>query len=188
MTAGFLVAGCRWPNNICICDECVYLSLEPISREELNLRAAYFGFQLIAKLLILLHFCLAIGAIEKPEARHLLLSIVDRSDLERGTLRNSTIQSTKPTDEQNTGEVRPPTNPRGAEFASLAALAAAPPSSLFYSIPAKGSGQAGTSSLTNDNKALVYQRGTINFVINRLPNNFSVSSVSSPENRLSDAR
>jgi hypothetical protein len=119
-------------------------------------------------------------SIEKPEARHLVFSMVDRS-----ALRNSAAQSTNPTDEQNTGEVRPPTNLRGAEFASLATLAAAPASSLLYSIKAKDSGQADTSSLTNDNKALVYQVGTISFVVNRLPNSFSVSS---PGNSLSDAR
>ena len=124
-------------------------------------------------------------SIEKPEGRHLVLSMVDRSDLEHGALRNSAVQSTNPTDEKNTGEVRPPTNPRGAEFASLAALASAPPSSLFYSMQAKGSGQADTSSLGNDDKALVYQVGTINFVLNRLPDSFSVSS---PRNSLSGAR
>jgi hypothetical protein len=114
--------------------------------------------------------------------------MVDRSDFERDPLRNSAIQSTKPTDEQNTGEVCPPTNPRGAEFASLAALASAPPSSLLYLIKTKGLGQADTSPVSNDNRALVYQVGAFNFVINRLPNNFSVSSVSSPGNSLSDAR
>jgi hypothetical protein len=128
-------------------------------------------------------------SIEKQRAPHLLLSMVDRSDRELGALRTSAVQSTGPNPTaQNRGEARLPSNPRGAEFASLAALASAPPSSLLYSIKTKGSGQADTSSLSNDKKALVYQVGTINFVINRLPNNFSVSSVSSPGNSLSDAR
>src|SRR5262249_40967622 len=120
---------------------------------------------------------------------HLVISMVHRSDRELGALRNSAIQSTGPNPTaQNAGEARLPSNPRGAEFASLAALASAPPSSLLYSIKTKGLGPADTSSLSNENKALVYQVGTINFVINRLPNNFSVSSVSSPGNGLSDAR
>jgi hypothetical protein len=59
---------------------------------------------------------------------------------------------------------------------------------LLYSIQAKGSGQADRGSLSNDNKALVYQVGTVDLVINRLPNSFSVSSVSSPGNSLSNAR
>lgn len=128
-------------------------------------------------------------SIEKQLDPHLLLSMVDRSDRELGALRTSAVQSIGPNPTpQNAGEARLPSNPRGAEFASLAALASAPPSSLLYSIKTKGPGQADTSSLSNDNRALVYQVGTINFVINRLPNNFSVSSVSSPGNSLSDAR
>ncbi len=128
-------------------------------------------------------------SIEKQLDPHLLLSMVDRSDRELGALRTSAVQSIGPNPTpQNAGEARLPSNPRGAEFASLAALASAPPSSLLYSIKTKGPRQADTSSLSNDNRALVYQVGTINFVINRLPNNFSVSSVSSPGNSLSDAR
>jgi ATP-dependent protease Clp ATPase subunit len=37
--------------TVLICDECVYLSLSIISHEGINLRVAYFGFELIAKLL-----------------------------------------------------------------------------------------------------------------------------------------
>ena len=126
-------------------------------------------------------------SIEKPQAPHLLLSMVDRSDREPAALRNSGVQvsSPYPTDAQNPGQVRLPFNPPGAEFASLAALASAPPSSLLYSIQPKGSGHADARSLTDDNKAVVYQLGTINFVINRLPDSFSVSS---PRNSLPDAR
>jgi hypothetical protein len=127
------------------------------------------------------------GSIEKPQAPHLLLSMVDRRDREPGVLRNSAVHLTDPhpMHVQNAGEVRLSSNPRGAELASLAALASAPPSSLVYSIRDKGSGRADTSSLPNDSKAVVYQLGTINLVINRLPNSFSVSSAS---NSLSDAR
>jgi hypothetical protein len=71
----------------------------------------------------------------EPQAPHLLLSMVDRSDREPAALRTSAVSS--------------------------------------------------TSSLSNDNKALVYQVGTINFVLNRLPDS---SSVSSPRNSLSDPR
>ena len=43
-----MIAG---PGPVVICDECVLLSLELISDQRLNLRAAYFGFEFIAKLL-----------------------------------------------------------------------------------------------------------------------------------------
>jgi hypothetical protein len=126
-------------------------------------------------------------SIEKRQASHLLLSMVDRSDREPEALRNSAVQSSNPLpiDAQSAGEARLPSNPQGAEFASLAALASAPPSSLYYSIQAKGSGKADTSSLTNENRTLVYQLGSVSFVINRLPDSFSVSS---PRNSLSDTR
>jgi hypothetical protein len=126
-------------------------------------------------------------SIEKRQASHLLLSMVDRSDREPEALRNSALQSANPLpiDAQSAGEARLPSNPQGAEFASLAALASAPPSSLYYSIQAKGSGNADTSSLTNENRTLVYQLGSVSFVINRLPDSFSVSS---PRNSLSDTR
>ena len=126
-------------------------------------------------------------SIEKRHALNLLLSMVDRSDREPEALRNSAVQSTNPLpmDAQSAGEARLPSNPRGAEFASLAALASAPPSSLLYSIQAKGSGKADTSSHINDNKAFIYQLGRVNLVINHLPNSFCVSS---PRDSLSDAR
>ena len=126
-------------------------------------------------------------SIEKRDAPHFLLSMVDRSDREPEALRNSAIQSTNPLpmNAQSAGEARLPSNPQGAEFASLAALASAPPSSLYYSIQAKGSGKADTSSLTNEDRTLVYQLGSVSFVINRLPDSFSVSS---PRNSLSDTR
>jgi hypothetical protein len=128
-------------------------------------------------------------SLERTQGPHLLLTMVARSDRELGALRTSAIQSIGPNPTpRNAGEARLPSNPRGAEFASLAALASAPPSSLLYSIKTKGPGQANISSVSNDNSALVYRVGTINFVINRLPNNFSVSSVSSLGNSLSDAR
>ena len=120
-------------------------------------------------------------SIEKGQPHHLLLSMVDRSHLDAETLRNSATQSFNPdpTDAQNAGEARLPSNPRGAEFASLAALASAPSSSLLYSIQAERSGRGGTYSLSKDNKAFVYQFGTVNLVINQLPNSFSVSPAAS---------
>jgi hypothetical protein len=126
-------------------------------------------------------------SIEKRHALNLLLSMVDRSDREPEGLRNSAVQSTNPLpiEAQSAGEARLPSNPRGAEFASLVALASAPPSSLLYSIQAKGSGKADTSSHTNDNKVFICQLGRVNLVINHLPNSFSVSSA---RNSLSDAR
>jgi hypothetical protein len=39
------------PNAVYICDECVYLSLDIISHEGFNLRAAYLSFEFVAKLL-----------------------------------------------------------------------------------------------------------------------------------------
>jgi hypothetical protein len=126
-------------------------------------------------------------SIEKAEVGNLVLSMVDRSDLERSTPGNSTILLTnpRPTGSLNGARVLLPSNPRATEYASLAALASAPPSSLLNSIQAKSSGQADSSSLRNDNKAFVYQLGTINLVINRLPNSFSVWSAGSS---LSNAR
>ena len=113
--------------------------------------------------------------------------MVDRSAREPGALRNSAVPLTDPHPKgaQNAREARLPSNPRGAEFASLAALASAPPPSLLRSIQAKSSGQADTSAHTNDEKALVYQLGKINLVVNQLPNSFSMSP---PGNSLSDAR
>jgi len=117
-------------------------------------------------------------SIEETEARHLVLSMVERRDLEPGALRNSAVQLTNPhpTDAQNAEKVLLPSNPKGPEFASLAALASAPPSSLLYSIQAKGSARANAGSPASDNKDFVYQFGTVNLVINGLPNRFSVSS------------
>jgi hypothetical protein len=39
------------PKHIFICDDCVYLSLNIISHEGVNLRTGYFRFELVAKLL-----------------------------------------------------------------------------------------------------------------------------------------
>ncbi|HUY27128.1 MAG TPA: ClpX C4-type zinc finger protein [Candidatus Binataceae bacterium] len=39
------------PNGVFICDECVVLCLQIISCDGLNLRAAYFSFEFVAKLL-----------------------------------------------------------------------------------------------------------------------------------------
>ncbi|HUY37469.1 MAG TPA: ClpX C4-type zinc finger protein [Candidatus Binataceae bacterium] len=39
------------PNGVFICDECIVLCLQIVSREGLNLRFAYFSFEFVAKLL-----------------------------------------------------------------------------------------------------------------------------------------
>jgi len=39
------------PKNIFICDECVVLCLQIVSRDGLNVRIAYFSFEFVAKLL-----------------------------------------------------------------------------------------------------------------------------------------
>lgn len=125
----------------------------------------------------------AIGrrSIEKGEAGNLVLSMVYRGCLEPGALGNSTVPLTNPhpTDSQSEGKVLPPSNPRDAELASLAALASAPSSSLPYSIQTKVTGQADPLSPAGDNKFLVYKFGKLNFVIHGLPNSFSVSSAGS---------
>ena len=46
---GLLVSG---PNNVFICDECVVLCLQITSEKDgLNVRAAYYCFEIVAKLL-----------------------------------------------------------------------------------------------------------------------------------------
>jgi hypothetical protein len=126
-------------------------------------------------------------SIEKPESRHLVLSMVDRSDLEPGAARNSATELTNlhPINVQNRGKGFLPSSLRGPEYTSLAALACAPSSSLPYAIPAEGSEQTDTGSSSNDDKFLAYQFGPLNFVVNKLSNSFSVSPAG---NSLSKAR
>jgi hypothetical protein len=118
-------------------------------------------------------------SIAKEEAPPLVLSMVDRSARELSAPRNSAIHLSNPriTNLQGAGKAPLPSNPRGAEYASLAALASAPPPWLLHSVEAKGLGQqTDTSSQTIEKKTLVYQLGTISLMMNQLPNSFSVSS------------
>jgi len=115
------------------------------------------------------------------EASHIVLSKVDRSDLDLSTLPNSATEVANPqaTDQHSAEKVLLPSNPRGTEFASLAALVSAPSSSLLNAIQAKGPGKTDTGSAASDKKTLVYQVGAVNFVINGFPNSFSVSTAGS---------
>jgi hypothetical protein len=115
------------------------------------------------------------------EASHIVLSKVDRSELELSAPPNSATQLASPhsTHQHSAEKVLLPSKPRGTELASLAALASAPSSSLLNAIQAKGSEKTDTGSAASDNKTLVYQVGAVNFVINGLPNSFSVSSAGS---------
>jgi hypothetical protein len=127
-------------------------------------------------------------SIAKEEAPPLVLSMVDRSARELSAPRNSAIHLSNPplTNLQGAGRATLPSNPRGTEYASLAALASAPPPWLLHSVEAKGLGQqTDTSSQTIEKKTLVYQLGTISLMMNQLPNSFSVAS---PGGRLPSAR
>ena len=104
------------------------------------------------------------------EPRHLVLSMIDRNELQPSALPNSP-QAADP----RAAKVLLPSDSHGAEYASLAALASAPSSPLLNAIGAKSAVETGTGSHASDGKPLVYQLGAVNFVINGLPNSFSVS-------------
>lgn len=113
------------------------------------------------------------------ETSHLVLGMVDRSELKLGALQNSAAQPANP---DSTGQHSPiliTSDSRGSEYASLAALASAPSSSQLSAIQAKGAGDTDVGSQAGANKALVYQVGAINFMLNSLPDSFSVSSAGS---------
>jgi len=114
-------------------------------------------------------------------ASHLVISMVDRNDLEPSASPNLAAQFTDPHSSglQTAEKVLLPSDSRGSEYASLAALASAPSSSLLNAVQSKGSGHADTGFPANENKSVVYQLGPVNFVLNGLPNSFSVSTVGS---------
>lgn len=120
-------------------------------------------------------------SIARIEASYPVVSMVDRRELEPSAPPNSATQFTSPplTDQRKAEKVLLPSSPRDAELASLAALASAPSSSLPHSTQAKVTGQADSPSPAGDNKSFVYKFGKLNFVINGLPNSFSVSSAGS---------
>jgi hypothetical protein len=127
------------------------------------------------------------SSIATTEASHLVVSMVDRRELRPGAPPNSATQFTNPhsTNPHSAGKVLLPPDSQGTEYASLAALAAAPSSSPLRAIQAKGSAQIDTGSSASDKNVLVYQFGTVNFVLNGLPNSFSMSS---PGSSLAGAR
>lgn len=118
-------------------------------------------------------------SISTTEAGHLVLSMVDRSELESRALPNSTAQLANPHSTDKHSAVLLPSDSRGSEYASLAALASAPSSSLLDAVQGNGSGHTDTGSPASGNKTVVYQLGAVNFVINGLPSSFSVSSAKS---------
>jgi hypothetical protein len=69
-------------------------------------------------------------------------------------------------------------NSRGAQFSSLAALASTPSPSLLRAMQRKyasmSAGQTDTKLPSNDSRAVVYQLGRVNLVINHLPDSFSL--------------
>jgi len=115
-------------------------------------------------------------SIVTTEASHLVISMADRREVEPSAPPNSATQFTDPrsTHQHSAAKVLLPSDSRGSEYASLEALSSAP--SLPYAIQAKGSGHTDTALLASDNRPLVYQLGSVNFVINGLPSSFSVSS------------
>jgi hypothetical protein len=141
----------------------------------------------------------AIGrqSLEKARAPHLLLSMADHTHFEPPTsVGTFAVQSAspRPTDAscQNIKNVLagndavkfdyifssnlyasltegPLLNARGRDSTQNVAVVAPPFSSR--------GGEADATSLTKDDGAFVYRFGTVNLVVNRLPNSFSVSSL-----------
>jgi hypothetical protein len=111
-------------------------------------------------------------SIAATEPSHLVLSMIDRNELQPSALPNSPQAA----DPHSAAKVLLPSDSHGAEYASLAALASAPSSPLLNAIDAKSAVQTGMGSHAGDGKPLVYQLGAVNFVITSLPNSFSVSS------------
>ncbi|HEV7989280.1 MAG TPA: hypothetical protein VGP23_12390 [Candidatus Binataceae bacterium] len=111
-------------------------------------------------------------SIAATEPRHLVLSMIDRNELQPSALPSSPQAA----ESHGAAKVLLPSDSDGAEYASLAALALAPSSPLLNAIDAKSAVQTGMGSHAGDGKPLVYQLGAVNFVINGLPSSFSVSS------------
>src|SRR5262249_30962374 len=109
------------------------------------------------------------GSIQNTEANRLVLSMVDRNELQLGAIPNSP----RAADSDPAAKILLPSD---SLYASLKTLVSAPSSSLPNAIDAKSTGQSSTGSRANNEKPLVYQLGAVNFVINSLPNSFSLSS------------
>ncbi|PWT82120.1 MAG: hypothetical protein C5B58_08785 [Acidobacteria bacterium] len=106
------------------------------------------------------------GSIENNQ---LVLSMIDRNELEPTAFTNGP-QAVTP---HSAAKILLPSD---SLYASLRTLVSAPSSSQLNAMDAKGAGQSDTGSRVNNGKPFVYQLGAINFVINGLPNGFSVSS------------
>jgi len=111
-------------------------------------------------------------SIAETESNHLVLSMVDRSELEPNALENSATQSVKAGQPKM---ILVPSDSRGSEYASLAALSSTPSSPLINAVQ----GEPGHTGSSSRARAVIYQLGAVNFVINGLPNSFSVSSAAS---------
>ena len=112
-------------------------------------------------------------SIAATEPRHLVLSMIDRNELQPSALPSSPQAA----ESHGAAKVLLPSGlARRLEYASLAALRRAPSSPLLNAIDAKSAVQTGMGSHAGDGKPLVYQLGAVNFVINGLPSSFSVSS------------
>jgi len=111
-------------------------------------------------------------SVAASESNHLVLSMVDRSERESSGLQDSATQPFNPLTAGQHNKVLLPSDSRGSEYASLAALASS--SSLLNTLQAKGARPIDTRA--GDNKPVVYKLGAVNLVINGLPDSFSVSS------------
>jgi hypothetical protein len=111
-------------------------------------------------------------SIAATEPSHLVLSMIDRNELRPTVLPNGPLAA----DPHSAAKVLLPSESHGAEYASLAALASAQSSPLLNATDAKSAVETGTGSHVGGGKPLVYRLGAVNFVINGLPNSFSVSS------------
>lgn len=117
-------------------------------------------------------------SVGNAEASDLVLSMVDRREIEANSPPSSLVQpaNTHSTDLHSAEKVLIPAESRGSEYASLAGLASAPPSSLLSAVQGKSAGRADAGSSASGDKTLLYRLGALDFVVNGLPNNFSVSS------------
>ena len=117
-------------------------------------------------------------SVENTQASHLVLGMVDRSEIEASSVPNSAVQlaNPHPTGRRGAEKILIPAESRSSEYVSLAALASAPSSAMLNAVRGKMSGHADADSPASGNKTLVYQLGAVNFVINGLPNSFSISS------------
>jgi hypothetical protein len=100
--------------------------------------------------------------------------MIDSSEFDLGTPQISATQSVNPQAPRQHCAVLP-AGSRGSEYASFATLASAPSAPLLDAVQS-WAGILGSSFRGKDNKAVIYQLGPVNLVVNSLPNSFSVSS------------